>query len=362
MKGFSIAILLLICKAQLIAQTNFIVAGNTYFGSTGDVHITSVNTHLLNQGQVKMSAGAVHLSGDKELMIGGVGSTQFFNLSLSNTKKSYYLENDLKVESILEMRNGAFDLDNFNLYLGEAEGRITGETEMAYITATGQGEIVKPVMLTNPNELDAGNLGLTLTANHNFGYTEIRRGHDRQQLPASESIGRYYYMVPESFPDTEVTVGVDFLLREWYGPADQQFQIWTKDTNFWEALNIQNEKYNPGSHYSLSSTANNQFIWVTVGAEEPFEETLDEVPTAFTPNGDGKNDTFVIPWIYKYPTAIVMIFNRWGDKIYTTNDYANNAWDGTFKGKVLTPNSFYYTVSFPDKNKGSLKGNISIVK
>lgn len=362
MKTNIATILLFMLSISSLAQSNLTVAENTFFVSTGDAHVSAVNSNILNEGNIEMTAGNLHLSGNKELLIGGNGTTALYNLSISNTKKSYYLENDLSVANRLEMREGVFDLDNFYLYLGELNGHITGESESSYISSSGQGEIVKYLMLSNPENLEPGNLGITLSANHNFGYTEIRRGHEQQQLPSGNGIARYYYITPESFPSSTVQVGVAFLMHEWYGSPDQQFQLWTKDSNAWEALSIQNEKYTPGKHYNINSTTENPFLWVTVGAEEPFEETLDEVPTAFTPNGDGKNDTFIIPWIYKYPTAIVMIFNRWGDKLYTTNDYGNNPWDGTYKGKTLAPNSFYYTISFPDKKKGSLKGNISIVK
>ena len=53
------------------------------------------------------------------------------------------------------------------------------------------------------------------------------------------------------------------------------------------------------------------------------------VPDGFSPNGDNMNDLFEIIGISGFDKASLIIFNRWGNKVYeSTNGYANN-WDGT---------------------------------
>lgn len=51
------------------------------------------------------------------------------------------------------------------------------------------------------------------------------------------------------------------------------------------------------------------------------------VPTGFTPNGDGHNDLLVIGGLNNYPGSGLLVFNRWGSKVYESTNYANN-WDG----------------------------------
>ncbi|MCW3485393.1 gliding motility-associated C-terminal domain-containing protein [Chitinophaga nivalis] len=51
------------------------------------------------------------------------------------------------------------------------------------------------------------------------------------------------------------------------------------------------------------------------------------IPNTITPNGDGKNDKFVIPGLEKYPGSRLEIYNRWGNQVYISNNYGNN-WDG----------------------------------
>ncbi|MDF2449864.1 MAG: hypothetical protein K0R26_2368 [Bacteroidota bacterium] len=85
------------------------------------------------------------------------------------------------------------------------------------------------------------------------------------------------------------------------------------------------------------------------------------VPTAFSPNDDGQNDV-----LYVYGNCIenmeFVIFDRWGEKVFTSNDPAFG-WDGTFNGKKMDPAAFaYYLKATVDGEDVIQKGSISIVK
>lgn len=51
-------------------------------------------------------------------------------------------------------------------------------------------------------------------------------------------------------------------------------------------------------------------------------------PNTFTPNGDGRNDKFVIPGLERYPGSALYIYNRWGSQVYQNKNYAND-WNGS---------------------------------
>ena len=74
---------------------------------------------------------------------------------------------------------------------------------------------------------------------------------------------------------------------------------------------------------------------------EIFEENL-EIPNTFTPNGDGKNDAFEIVGINSFPENNLMIFNRWGNKVYEKDAY-DNSWKGTNgkSGKQLPDGAYF---------------------
>ena len=52
-----------------------------------------------------------------------------------------------------------------------------------------------------------------------------------------------------------------------------------------------------------------------------------DIPNVFTPNGDGINDYFEIKKLENYISNVLVIFNRWGKKVYEASNYQNN-WDG----------------------------------
>ena len=62
------------------------------------------------------------------------------------------------------------------------------------------------------------------------------------------------------------------------------------------------------------------------------------IPDVFTPNGDGLNETF-LPVLRSIKHYNLMIFNRWGEKLFETNDL-NQGWNGIFND-VDCPNDVY---------------------
>jgi gliding motility-associated-like protein len=52
------------------------------------------------------------------------------------------------------------------------------------------------------------------------------------------------------------------------------------------------------------------------------------IPNVFTPNGDGKNDLFRIENLEHFKNSYMVIYDRWGMKVFESDDYANNWWDG----------------------------------
>jgi gliding motility-associated-like protein len=70
------------------------------------------------------------------------------------------------------------------------------------------------------------------------------------------------------------------------------------------------------------------------------------ISEAFTPNGDGINDTWVISNIENHPSSVVRVFNRWGAEVFVARNYQND-WDGHSKGNSSTlpaASSYYYQI------------------
>jgi gliding motility-associated-like protein len=88
------------------------------------------------------------------------------------------------------------------------------------------------------------------------------------------------------------------------------------------------------------------------------------INNAFSPDGDGVNDTWVLPVLFNHPENQVGIYNRWGDLLLSFDDYNNitTVWDGTNEsGEALPSGTYYYIIKlFDDQNW--LNGWVQIVR
>lgn len=82
------------------------------------------------------------------------------------------------------------------------------------------------------------------------------------------------------------------------------------------------------------------------------------VPNAFTPNGDGINDTWYIPALCAYPNFDLSVYDRYGHPVFRAAK-SNVHWDGRFKGQPLPIGVYVYMLDL--KEGGALlKGTVLI--
>lgn len=97
----------------------------------------------------------------------------------------------------------------------------------------------------------------------------------------------------------------------------------------------------------LTSTAK---VYVTVAPRELL------IPNVITPNGDGKNDNFVIVGAEAYDRLELIIVNRWGNEVYKNDDY-KNVWNG----QGLNEGTYFYIITARKGNEVRVfKGNVLI--
>jgi len=89
-----------------------------------------------------------------------------------------------------------------------------------------------------------------------------------------------------------------------------------------------------------------------------FNEILPIIPEAFTPNGNGINDLFVIGNLNLLGDAALDVFNRHGLLVYSSPNYQND-WDGkrADNDQALPDGTYYYVLTLADK---SMKGFVYI--
>ncbi len=116
----------------------------------------------------------------------------------------------------------------------------------------------------------------------------------------------------------------------------------------------------PAGIFSVLTTDQNgctrrDSILIPLSAENCFDFS-----NTFTPNGDGKNDTWILNHIEDYPNAEVVILNQWGNVIFESVGYPN-PWDGTFKGNPLPSATYYYLIDLKN-GKPVLNGPVTLLR
>lgn len=102
-----------------------------------------------------------------------------------------------------------------------------------------------------------------------------------------------------------------------------------------------------------------EFLFVVTQAVDPFPD-VSEIPNLISPNGDGTNDTWIIPSQYVSGTNTeVIIMDSYGEIVLKTDDYLNN-WPENELNLTSVNLVFYYVITTQD-NK-TKKGSITIVK
>ncbi len=161
-------------------------------------------------------------------------------------------------------------------------------------------------------------------------------------------------------PDKEILAGSSVILE---GRADGNYPVtWTPATGLTISPNAPLRPVASPTEtttYTLSAgeggCADSDQVKVTV-------RPAIRIPNAFTPNGDGRDDTWQIEFIEQFPDNTVSVFNRWGNRIFSANNYSRaNEWRGDINGKPAPVGTYYYVVETKGPLGRSYSGSITIL-
>lgn len=182
---------------------------------------------------------------------------------------------------------------------------------------------------------NAGNYSLTIGENKNGIYCENSFDFQliRSELP--------------TITDIEIKELSDENYIEVFVSGDGDFEYSIDDVNY-QVDNIFNNIL--GGIYNVT-------VRDKLGCGEDSKEViLIDYPKYFTPNNDGVNDFWQIKGVKAYSNAVIHIYDRYG-KLLKQISANSNGWDGTFNGKKLAPNDYWFTVKLDEY---SFNGHFSL--
>lgn len=161
-------------------------------------------------------------------------------------------------------------------------------------------------------------------------------------------------------PDATIIAGDSYAMQ---ASGSDGAYLWTPATGL-NATNILNPVANPTStvQYTLRVT-NAQGCFATDDVIITVLPYCVKIMEAFTPNGDGINDLWLVSNGLCVSNIKASVFNRYGSKVFESTDYKNN-WDGTYKGKALPDGTYYYILDFllVTGKRVIMKGNLTILR
>lgn len=202
---------------------------------------------------------------------------------------------------------------------------------------------------------------LTANANHVYTVTATLNGCVRS---ANLTVRIKPNPVISAGPDKTIVEG-DAVTLEGFGPASTQLLSWTPTTNMTGA-----NSYTPSvkplatGTYTLTVRDINSCTSTDNMVVNVIPYCL-KVMDAFTPNGDGMNDTWLVTNNGGTCTkqVYVTVFNRYGNIVYKNDNY-DNKWDGKYNGKPVPDGTYYYVINYRLINGAyiTLKGDLTILR
>ena len=176
-------------------------------------------------------------------------------------------------------------------------------------------------------------------------------------------------------PPTVASVGADVVLCDSATTMTAYANIPTVGTGVWTVSSGSVTISNPLADSVNVSAITGPFTltWTITGTgicpptSDDLIVTIDpcvdlDISTGFTPDGDGINDTWIIPGLTEnYPNCRVEIFTRWGAKIFTSDGYTT-PWDGKYKNNNMPLGAYFFVIYFNDGATDPAKGTITIIR
>ncbi len=168
------------------------------------------------------------------------------------------------------------------------------------------------------------------------------------------------YPVVNAGPDVFVLEGGYITLNPTVTGSGLTYQ-WTPNTlGYLDNPNIRNPRFTPGNDqlYTLTVTGDGG----CVSTDDLFVKVLRSpmVPNAFSPNGDGINDTWVIEYLDSYPGCTIEVYDRYGKRVFFSEGY-KTAWNGTVNGQPLPVGVYYYIIN-PKNGRQQMNGSLTILR
>lgn len=372
-------ILSFVCFASLsslcLAQSALYNAGNMQMHNGAQI---GFHTNVINDGILNNFVGFAGFYADTELrVLSGSNSVTFFDVEI-DALNNLELQNSLGVRNQLSFINGqvitprnnsaiSLDFIDHDFYAGEDDERhVDGYSSVvqganSFTFPIGDGSLLRPMKIPLKNRFDFYK-GAYFYEDPNTPNNFATQFLTDQKQVLLENISNIEFWDLDGKNETRITL-------TWNDRSDisaitNNISLltvvgWSKTNNQWENLNVTEVSGNLDNGEITSAVfVPDAYEVITIGAlvnNEVNETNSDNI--IISPNGDNLNETLVFEEIPDYDYNNLVIFNRWGNEVYKTENYKNN-WNGISEGRAnikeldkLPVGTYFYILNLGENSK-----------
>ncbi len=370
-------------NGQQTAQVIGLSGGQTYYVTVTDASpagCPEFDTILVPQPDsltVNLTSTPVSCYGEADgtIQVDAAGGTLPYSYNWSNGAQGPQ-QTDLPVGtySVTVTDNNGCSQSVNNINITEPLTPITWDTTVVHVSCPGKNDgaiFVTATGGTGPYIFSLNNGNLT-SADGNF--LRLAEGYyDLSVIDANgcEVTGEIEIVAPEGFtlefaPEFDsIQLGQAFTLNPIIIPSVGTYSYNWQPANSLDCDTCQSPEATPVQTTVYQLTVYDENNCPQVGQFTLFVENqlLMYIPNAFSPNGDGLNDKFMV-YAPGASSVQMQIFNRWGEKVYDYAGDLSGGWDGFYKGELAQIDVYIYYVEvvYSDGQKIAKEGSITIVK
>src|SRR4030095_1155174 len=230
MKKYLLLYKILFLSIHGFGQLN--ISAGAQWVNSGNITVNIQNMDIINNGAFIAGNSSIKFTGNQNSSISGTGMPLFSIIEVAKTNNAkVLLGRNIGVGSSINFISGQIDLNNNNILL-DPTAYIAGESETNRIIGANGGFVEITQNMNTPASINAGNLGATITSSANLGSVTIRRGHLPQSgTDLSNSIQRYYSIVPQNNSNLNATLRLRYFDAELNGQNENVIVIYKRDAN-----------------------------------------------------------------------------------------------------------------------------------
>lgn len=354
---------------SFLLKTRFVSLGNI-----ADVYVCEDSDGIIGNAKGEFDTFGLETSISNQLNLPNSSRLSFyptFQDAQTNTNKylGTFIENSRTIFlKVLDADASCGGIKPFNIVVNsEPKINLQDEYSICFIPSS-KPPVILSADITNDTFEWRNSAGNVISFSQNFTLTtvgEFSLTVYKTENNLSCSNTKTFKVVNPTPPEfSKITVNTE-------DETNNKIEVFINGNSFYE-FSLDNINFSGSSNFftfsNVPSGLRTIYIRDINSCEEPIQKTISVIgyKKYFTPNGDGDNDFWNIEGLdsASFKSISIHIFDRYGKIIASIIDFTNPGWDGSFNGKNLPANNYWFISEIIDKDNNVIKksGNFSLIR